>query len=434
MGNVTVASYTQQIIVDPADSSVSIINAGPIGPSSPPGVQGEQGEQGETGPTGPPGADSTVPGPQGDQGIQGVQGNQGIQGIQGVQGIQGIAGAERFRNLVDNGRMAIAQRGTTNGPLDVGFRCCVDRWQMQLSSAGSYTTSQLALGATGPGALCLGFYQRFTVSAFGTVGGAGDHSLIVQVLEGNFLLPLMWGTVNAKPLTLSFWVRATVTGLNVVELAGPGGLYCSQSYTINATNTWEYKTVTFPALTTQVIPINNAGVVQLAFWLGAGSTYSSGTLSTTWHSTNANRAAGTSFHGGTNGNTFDLTGVQLEVGSVATAFELVPYDLELQRCLRYFNRWANPPLRGICQSTSAGRMAAPFPVIMRAAPSATLSAAGVMGIFCASTVTTVASISANYSAPTHAEVDFTTTVAMTNGQPAAVYNNSAGYIDFNAEL
>ena len=150
------------------------------------------------------------------------------------------------------------------------------------------------------------------------------------------------GTSNAKPVTIQFWVRSPKTGVHVVELVDQSNSarHINKSYTISSANTWQKVEITFEGDTTGAITNDNGRRLDLNFWLMAGSTYSSGTLQTSWGSdTNANRAVGQVNVVDSTSNDFYLTGVQLEVGSQATAFEHRTVGDELTLCQRYYFKY-----------------------------------------------------------------------------------------------
>jgi len=162
---------------------------------------------------------------------------------------------------------------------------------------------------------------------------------LYQVIEGQNLQQVKKGTAAAEQLTVSFWVKANVTGTYIIEFVDTDNTRSiSKSYTISSSATWEYKTVTVPADTTGVLDNDNNGSFALYWWLGAGTTWTSGTLaSTTWVSpTSANRAVGQTNLASATNNYWQITGVQLEVGDTATPFEFKPFAEDLRQCRRYF--------------------------------------------------------------------------------------------------
>jgi hypothetical protein len=203
---------------------------------------------------------------------------------------------------------------------------------------------------------------------------AGDFLFLNQRLEGQNLQQIAKGTSSAKQLTLSFWVKANVTGTYVVEFFDiDNSRSISQSYTVNASATWEKKTITISADTTGAFDNDNSNSFQLNWWLGAGSTYNSGTLQTIWGSrTTANIATGVTNLASAINNYWQVTGIQLEVGDTATPFEFKTFAQDLEECQRYYYRLttvnAGDALTGFgeCYGTTAGQTVSYAPQIMRA--------------------------------------------------------------------
>ena len=245
------------------------------------------------------------------------------------------------RNVLVNGAMQFAQRVTSvtgiSSSVDASNYYTADRWVQTFGAVG--TTTQAITADTPSG---YGFRNALRVTCTTALTSLSSSSLlqIGQRLEGQTLQHIKKGTANAQQLTLSFWVKGSTTGTYIAELRDEDNTRAvSQSYTINAANTWEQKTVTFAADTTGVLDNDNADSLSLRLWLAAGTGYSSGSLSTTWASiTNANRAVGQTNLVAAVNNYIQITGVQLEPGSVASPFEFVRYDDELARCQRYYEK------------------------------------------------------------------------------------------------
>jgi hypothetical protein len=238
-----------------------------------------------------------------------------------------------FKNRIINGAMVIDQRNA--GASGTANAYMVDRWQYFGSQASKLTWQQNAGSVTPPA----GFsnYLGLTSSSAYTVG-AGEIFAIYQPVEGFNFADMSWGTANAKTVTLSFWVRSSLTGTFGGTIQNYGGSRSYPiSYTISSANTWEQKSVTVAGDTsgTWVGATNGVGV-YVQFGLGVGSTYS-GTAGA-WASANYVSATGATSVVGTNGATFYITGVQLEKGSTATSFDYRPYGTELQLCQRYYER------------------------------------------------------------------------------------------------
>jgi hypothetical protein len=167
---------------------------------------------------------------------------------------------------------------------------------------------------------------------------AGGAMILSQSFEGQNLQYLKKGTASAVSLTASFWVKSTKTGTFICELVDQDNTRSiSKSYTVSVSNTWEFKTVTFAGDTTGAFTNDNGVSLDIYFWLGAGTNFTSGTLATTWGTnTSANRAVGQVNIADSTANDFLITGVQLEAGTSATDFEFLPIDVSLNRCLRYY--------------------------------------------------------------------------------------------------
>jgi hypothetical protein len=248
------------------------------------------------------------------------------------------------RNIIINGSMVVNQRGwtgaagnTTNGSY------VTDRFAINGSHDGAISVGQTTLtSTTGGNAYADGFQSAlfFNVTTADASLSASQFQQINQFIEGYNVQGIKKGTANAHPVTLSFWCRSTTTGTYIAELGDYlNSRQVSQAYTINEANTWEKKTLTFPADASGVLNNSNARILDVKWWLAAGSTYSGGTLNTSWAAvTAANMAAGQTNLLASAGNNFWLTGVQLEVGSVATEFERRSYGQELALCQRYYEK------------------------------------------------------------------------------------------------
>ena len=290
----------------------------------------------------------------------------------------GISNPVDFRNIVINGDMQVAQRSTSVASITTIGIYTVDRFKTIISSLGTWTNSQSTDVPTGQG-----FANSFKLdcTTADATPAAGDYMVLSQIFEGQNLQYLKKGTANASPLTLSFWVKSTKIGTFICELVdNDNSRQISKSYTVSVTNTWEFKTVTFAGDTTGALDNDNANSLQLNFWLGAGSTYTSGTLNTSWATTtNANRAVGQVNIADSTSNDFLITGVQLEAGEQASGFEFMPYDIDLGRCNRYYQtlEYANGSMLavGSCSGTAATAAIIDFNK-MRVAPTVTLPATG----------------------------------------------------------
>jgi hypothetical protein len=239
-----------------------------------------------------------------------------------------------FRNLFINGDMSIAQRATSATGLTGSSYPTIDRMSMQAASAGTWTQSQSTDVPTGEGfATSL---KMDCTTANGSLS-SGSYLIIDQRFEGQMLQHLKKGTSNSQKVTLSFFVKSAKTGTYIVNIRDDDNTRnISKSYTISSADTWEKKVITFDADTSGALDNDNAQSFAVLFFLAAGSDRSSGTLATSWESTtNANRAVGQVNLADSTDNDWYLTGVQLEVGDTASDFEHLPFDVNLQRCIRY---------------------------------------------------------------------------------------------------
>ena len=283
-----------------------------------------------------------------------------------------------FRNIIINGDMSIAQRGTSEtGITSSGYYTC-DRWRLGNATSGTWTQSQSTDVPNAQG------FQKSTKLDCTTANaslGTGNILYFQQIFEGQNLQYLKKGTANAESLTVSFWVKSNKTGTYIAELYdNDNSRQISKSYTINSANTWEKKTITYAGDTSGAIDNDNTAGLTLNFWLVAGTNHSSGTLSTTWTSNtnaNANRAVGQLNLADSTSNEWYITGVQLEAGTTASDFEFLPYDVNLQRCQRYYQIFGGTALSFYQEQYISGTVFltgnARHIVNMRSAPSVSLT-------------------------------------------------------------
>jgi hypothetical protein len=230
--------------------------------------------------------------------------------------------------------MSIAQRGTSVASITTGGYKTLDRFQADVTNIGTWTMSQDSDVPTGQG---FATSLKMDCTTADASPAAGDLLRITQRIEGQNIQYLKKGTANAVSLTLSFWVKSNKTGTYIAELFDDNSRSISKSYTVDVTDTWEKKTITYEGDTTGTIDNDNTIGLSLHLWLAAGSTYTSGTLQTSWGAvTSANRAVGQVNLADDTANEWYITGVQLEAGTSATDFEFLPIDVNLARCYRYY--------------------------------------------------------------------------------------------------
>jgi len=257
-----------------------------------------------------------------------------------------------LRNRIINGDMRIDQRnaGAAIASLGSGSTYTVDRFYYYGSQSGKFSFQQNQGSVTPPA----GFsnYAGFTsLSAFSAA--ASDVFVLGQVIEGYNISDLAWGTANAKSVTVSFWVRSSITGTHS-GFFGNSNLTRSYpfTFTVSSANTWTQISVTIAGDTTGTYSTTNGAGIYVGFNLGCGSTFL-GTAGS-WQAALYEGATGSVSIVGTNGATFYITGVQLEVGTAATPFERRQYGQELALCQRYFEKSYNQS-DALGAVTTAGR-------------------------------------------------------------------------------
>jgi len=249
-------------------------------------------------------------------------------------GVLGAGNASIMKNRIINGAMVIDQRnaGASVTPTHDSFT--IDRYKWALSQASKLTTQQSTTTA-------VGFANSMLVtSTAATTVGSSDYFFFRQEIEGFNTADLNWGTANAKTVTLSFWVRSSLTGTFGGSLRNSAGDRSYPfSYTISSANTFEYKSVTIAGDTSGTWLTTNGIGISCSFGLGVGLSFS-GTAGS-WQASNLFSCTGATNVVSTNGATFYITGVQLEVGSSATGFEYVNYQTSLANCQRYYEKSYN---------------------------------------------------------------------------------------------
>ena len=245
---------------------------------------------------------------------------------------QFLAGGRR--NLIINGAMQVAQRGTqVTGATTIDYFTC-DRFKFFIGNLGTWTVDQSTDSPNG-----FSNSLKLTATTADASPASGDYAVLVQYIEAQNLQHLAFGTSDAKQLTLSFWVKSNKTGNATFEIIQKdnSNTHRTFSYSINVADTWEYKTISIPADTSGNIN-NDSGVgFEIDWWLNSGSTFTGGSHPATWTTqVNANRNPSNIGVGGATSDYFAITGVQLEVGSVATPFEHRSYGEELALCKRYY--------------------------------------------------------------------------------------------------
>lgn len=337
-----------------------------------------------------------------------------------------------FKNRVINGRMEIDQRNS--GAAQTGV----------YSNAYYYLADRFRIGGNATGAARFTFQQvtdapngflksgKITVTTNQASFAAGDLSVLSHLIEGYNISDLAWGTVNAAPVTLSFWIKCSVAGTYSVSVNSSSSSGYLTNYTVNTPNTWEYKTIVVPAATTGTWGADSSLGIRIDWNLGSGSTSTSS--GGAWQNTLYYSVTGSTQLAGTSNATWQITGVQLEKGSVATTFDQRSYTQEMALCQRYFWRalgsvaWQGNWYNG----GGTIRIGFKHPVSMRVAPSITRN--GTVAFY-SYAVTDASQISYNSVAndTEHSSVVFTTTGAGSSAAGVGGYTYSSGSVDFSSE-
>ncbi len=280
------------------------------------------------------------------------------------------------RNMITNGDMSVAQRGTSStGQSSSGIKC-VDQFHYLHNGGG---TSDISQSSTAPNE----FKNSLKVECNSTDGSldAGDFVGIRHHIEAQNCQRLSFGTSSAKSITISFHVRSKQTGTYALNLfLDDDVVHFTKTYTISSADTFEKKTITFPANTSAVVEDDTGKGIEFTWWLRAGSTFTSGSAMTGYEGySNGDVAVGHAVDFLDNSaNEFYLTGVQVEIGDVATPFEYIPFADNLARCQRYYYKPAstnnvmgrlNSPAGNLNDFTGSIN----YPVTMRATPTITVT-------------------------------------------------------------
>jgi hypothetical protein len=345
-----------------------------------------------------------------------------------------------LRNLIINGDMRIAQRGTSSTGVTGNGYYTVDRFDVGGGTLGTWTMSQDTDVPSGQGFSKSIKWQCTTAN---TSLSATSFFDMHQSLEGQNLQHLKYGTSNAESLTLSFWVKSNKTGTYQYNLysSDNSGKAVNGSFTINVSNTWEKKTITYNGDTVDSLDNDNGRSLDIQLIMVAGSDYTGGTSSSSWTTwTNSQRAPDLTVNlADSTSNYINITGVQLEVGTTATPFEHKPYDMELARCQRYYQRFKGGGAftSGIvgCYNGTTQLIGLHHHIVpMRASPTFGFSALSHFDLEPFDAQPTA--LSGNGTGNLYqASVTATDPTARVRGYGGTITcDNAAGYFDFSAEL
>ena len=280
------------------------------------------------------------------------------------------------RNLFYNPKMAVAQRATSvTGKTSGGYFTC-DRWNVNLNTLGTWSISQATDVPSSEG---FSNSMKFDCTTADASPASGDAFWVEQRFEGQDLQQLKKGTSSAEVTTLSFWVKSNKTGTYIVNILDNNASLrqISKAYTIDSANTWEQKVISIEGDTSNVLPNDNSLEFVISWFLGAGSSYQSGSLQTTWGAYDATkRAVGQVNLADSTDNEWYITGVQWEVSSQATPFEHRSVGEELALCQRYYQQSDADTGSGLTGNSFHGHTInttecigqAPFVTTMRATP------------------------------------------------------------------
>jgi hypothetical protein len=348
------------------------------------------------------------------------------------------------KNKIYNAAMAVAQRGTSITGI-TSNTYTLDQWCLTPDTMGTYTVTQ---DTTVPDAAGTGYSLKVACTTADAAPAASDRVRIIVRFEGDRVQDFCFGSADAKPITLSFWVRSSKTGTYIIEMNIPSSRLISQAYTITTANTWQKVVITVPAQTAAKIATGVTSGFELYFWLGAGTTFTSGTLNTSWTASPpaGNRAVGQVNFADSNTATFFLTAVQLEIGSTATPFQTATGTLqgELAVCQRYYTRFNASSVytffcNGNAYSTTQATTILPLPVTLRTAPSSieTTGTASNYRLTNGASATACNSVPALDQAATQSlAINFYVASGLSAGQAinAGANNTAAAYIGVSAEL
>ena len=344
---------------------------------------------------------------------------------------QGMGFNTGRRNLIINGAMQVAQRGTQSSVTSAQYGSC-DRFYWFSSADDTVTLSQ---DTSAPD----GFQNSFKLAITGADSSLASSQVarIEQRIEGQNLRHLKYGSSSAESVTLSFYVKTNKTGTYVASIyEETGANVISKTYTVSSADTWEFKSITFPGLTSASISATTGTGLRIWWGLGAGSDYTGGS-NDAWTSGATNWFEGQAVNVlDSTSNTFFLTGVQLEVGTNASDFEHRSYGEELRLCQRYYQTFSymNGYTHHMFNTTQAYGFVQLPGGPMRATPSASLSDTGSDTMHVAGTSKTITGVAVAASRPDGIlhRVDMSST--STAGHAGHYDNSSTPYILISAEL
>ena len=342
------------------------------------------------------------------------------------------------KNLIINGAMQVNQRQTTFTGANGTSGYIVDRFSWATSNTGSFDVSS---STTSP----VGFSNSIGISCTTAEASptAGSYQNVIYRLEAQSIQQLN-ASSGTVAFTISFYVYSSKTGTYTIEARKmDSARHIAQEFTISSANTWERKTISIPADVTGSIDNDNGSGIQLYFWLAGGTTYTSGTLATSWGAfDNANRVSSNNVNiGDSTSNTFYITGVQLEVGEQATPFEHRSFGDELAKCQRYYQHWeGNNSVQfwGYKLGSTSCNIIVPYMCQMRTLPSlvSDFSSSGLQVLDMNIAWRDLSDLVLSYNGNQGCRIVATTSATMSNsnGTPAELRIKTGGYVGLDAEL
>ena len=347
------------------------------------------------------------------------------------------SGSQGFKNKIINGAMMIDQRNA-GAALTSSSGYGVDRFYFS-----KFATDELAWSIQQDTSAPAGFInsQKVTITTAETSLTTNENVTLGQVIEGLNIADLNWGTANAKTVTLSFWVRSSLTGtFGGALFNSAANRFYPFSYTILAANTWEYETITITGDTSGTWLTTNGAGIYVQWGLGQGPDRL-GTAGA-WTASNNQGVTGQVQLASNLNATWQITGVQLEKGTTASSFEFRTYTKELMLCQRYYAKISGGGFSnfaafavGFCSNSTTIEGIINYPVTMRAA--ATLSFSNVRTNTATGTNTAVTSVSNSYAGTNSMNAVFVSSgSSITQGQAGSIIgnSNSSAYVDLSAEL
>jgi hypothetical protein len=348
--------------------------------------------------------------------------------------------------MIINGAMQVAQRGTTQTTATSNAYHTVDRWIEEHASSINVDFAQVS------GSAPSGFQKSLKCTAQSTATlGANDYIIpFEQRFERTQIDSIGLGTSEAKTFTLSFWIKSNRTGTYAVNptLDAPtstSGQSTTKQYTIDSVDTWEYKTITFPANTIASPNVgDNAKGFTLFWWMLAGSSFTSGSLPSGWKAEVANERAVGCNNTVSTGDYWQITGLQLEVGDTATPFEHRSYGDELAKCQRYYANYKATtdqshmgfPYSGFASSSTRAELFGNHPVEMRVPPTISFNSGSAFRIAHASADIDTTAMSVDFVSTTSMRMRPTVSSGLSAGQGVGLLNKNStlAIINFEAEL